>query len=103
MSDEIKRVIDEYLEEFKKHPVVKKYLLLKRKLNEDLNFQRIKEQKKELQKKLALSLNKPDYEDIKIAYFDAEKAFNDYPLYMNYLVYEEEVRTLLKEVEIYLN
>ncbi len=102
MNTNIKKTIDEFLLAFKNHKVVKKYLILKEKLLEDQEFVKLKNQKKNAQKNLALSINKENYNKAKQEFLKAKEEYENYPLYINYLEYYEEVKVLLKEIELYL-
>lgn len=102
MDEHIKEVIDNFLFNFKNLDAVKKYLLYKNILKKDETFLELKNKKKEAQKALAVSLNSPYYEDKKREYLILEEEYNNYPIYLNYLNYEQEVKALLKEIEISL-
>lgn len=102
MNEQIKSSIDTFLNEFKNHKSVKMYLKLKKALTVDQEFLSLKEKRKELQKTLALSLNTDSYSKNKEEFLKIDEEFNNYPLYLNYLNYEEEVKMLLQEIEINL-
>lgn len=102
MTKEMKAIIDDFLDNFKNLDIVKNYLMIKRKLKNDEKFLNLKNQKKNLQKELALSINSDNYSIVKEKFLQVENEYNNYPLYLNYLSYEQEVKSLLKEIEIFL-
>lgn len=102
MDEKLKRAVDEFIDEFKNHKTVKQYLILKKKLSEDETFLTLKQRKKDLQKELALSINKDNYQCIKDEFIKANEEYENYPLYINYMSYLGEVKTLLQEIELYL-
>lgn len=102
MNDEIKKAIDNFLEEFKNLPVVKNYISLKKMMKIDSDFLKLKNDLKESQKVLALSINTPSYQDNKIIFEKLKEKYENHPYIINYNVYEEEIRHLLKEIEINL-
>ncbi len=102
MNEQIKNSVDVFLNEFKNHKSVIMYLKLKKALANDQNFLALKEKRKRLQKELALSLNTDKYDQNKVTFLKVDEEFKNYPLYLNYLNYEEEVKILLQEIEINL-
>lgn len=100
MNQEIKNDIDNFIDEFKNLDVVKKYLELKKALLQNDEFKNIKDRKKKAQKKVALSItNHTEHEKAKNEFEQVCKEYNEFPLYVNYLEYEEEVHHLLKNIE----
>lgn len=101
MNEQIKQAIDEFICEFKNQDIVKKYLSLKKILSEDKEFLLLKEERKNAQKSLALSINTEEYEHKKNEFLKIDEMYRNYPLYMNYLSYEKQIEILLSEIEIY--
>ncbi len=99
MNDKISKTIDEFISEFKNLECVKMYVKLKTELYNDNTFLALKEKRKQAQKTLALSLNSDTYQQKKVEFERIDAEYQSYPVYMNYLVYEQEVHHLLKEIE----
>ena len=99
MNNEIRTAIDEFLNEFKNLPVVKSYLSIKDKMKNDPDFLKLKQDLKESQKQMALSINTPTYKENKEKYVNLKEMYENHPLNINYKVYEEEIHHLLKEIE----
>lgn len=99
MNKEIKEAIDEFLIEFKNLPVVKNYLLIKTRIKEDKELLSLKQNLKDSQKALALSIGTSSYQENKEKYEKLKDLYENHPLLINYKVYEEEIHHLLKEIE----
>ena len=92
MNENLKRIIDEYCDEFLNQDKVKKYLLLEKCFNESQEIINKQNKLKNSQKKLALSIG----DDIKHKealeeYNLARKDFDEDPLIANYLLLKEEI------------
>lgn len=99
MNKEIKEAIDEFLIEFKNLLVVKNYLLIKTRIKEDKELLSLKQNLKDSQKALALSIGTSSYQENKEKYEKLKDLYENHPLLINYKVYEEEIHHLLKEIE----
>ena len=99
MNKKIKEAIDEFLVEFKNLPVVKNYLLIKKRIKEDKELLSLKQNLKDSQKALALSIGTSSYQENKEKYEKLKDLYENHPLLINYKVYEEEIHHLLKEIE----
>ena len=99
MNNELKKIIDEYLLEFKSLPVVKNYLSLKQKMVSDVFYLNLKEELKNAQKELALSIGKDSYSKNKIKYESIKNQFDNHPYNINYQIFNDEINHLLKEIE----
>ena len=99
MNKEIKEAIDEFLIEFKNLHVVKNYLLIKTRIKEDKELLSLKQNLKDSQKALALSIGTSSYQENKEKYEKLKCSYENHPLLINYKVYEEEIHHLLKEIE----
>ncbi len=102
MKKEIKDAIDAFLEEFKSLEVVKNYLALKKAMSENKEFLALKEKHKIAQKEFALSLGTSSYEEKKKAFQEIEEEYNHHPYILNMKEYEQEIHSLLEEIELYL-
>ena len=83
MNKDVKNVLDNFLQEFKKLPLVQKYILLKNKMKEDEDFLHLKEELKNAQKELALSIGTDLYKDKKDRYQKLEANNNSHPYIVN--------------------
>lgn len=99
MNNELKKILDDFIKEFENLPVVKQYVLLKAKMKEDNEFLKLKDSLKNSQKDLALSIGTEQYKDKKTNYQLLLEEYNNHPYVINYKVYEQEIRHLLKEIE----
>lgn len=100
MNSDIKEIIDLYIEKFLSQEEVKKYFILEKKINDSEEIKLLKENLKQSQKNLALSINDNDkyQENLKI-YLEAKKAFESNPLIINYNSIKESIYFELKSLE----
>ncbi len=102
MNENIKKSIDEFLDEFRALPAVKKYVALKGVMAKDEEFLLLKKEHQNAQKELATSLNEKDYEEKKVAFLKIDERYKNHPYIKNSKEYEEEIHALLKEIELHL-
>ena len=99
MNSELKQKVDEFIDEFLKVKEVKQFLLIKKQLEESNEIKQLQTDLKAAQKRLALSLHKPEYEDNKKEYFRLKNEFDNHPLVTNYNILKEEVDYLVNELK----
>lgn len=99
MNKELQDKLDEFINDFLNVPSVKQYLLLKEEIASSKEIELLKENLKNSQKNMALSLGKPEYNTNKELYLKAKEEYENHPLIINYNVLIEEVRYLLDELK----
>ena len=102
MNKELKEKLDEFISDFLSVSEVKQYLLIKKEIESSKEIALLREKLKKAQKDMALSMGDVSYKEKKDIYYKAKREYEDHPLVVNYLSLQDEVYSLLKELEINL-
>ena len=101
MNSELQNLIDLYIDKFLSQEKVKQYFLLEEMINNSEEIKLLRENLKQSQKALALSINDEKLHSVRlIEYHNAKKAFDEHPIVCNYNVLKEEIYLKLKDLEM---
>ena len=100
MNSELQNLIDQYIDKFLSQEKVKQYFLLENMINNSEEIKLLRENLKNSQKALALSINDETlHQQRLIEYNNAKKAFDEHPVICNYNLLKEEIYLKLKDLE----
>lgn len=99
MNSELKKKVDEFINDFLEIKEVKQYLLLKKEILESNEIKELEKSLKKAQKEMALSLGTPSYNENKKIYLELKERYDRHPLVVNFNVMQEEVGYLLNELK----
>ena len=99
MTNELKTLLDEYIEAFLEQDIVKKYFILEEKINNSCRLNELQQEMKKAQKDLALSLNDGTYSEKKEVLIKLQDEFYNDPLVVNYHLLQEEIINKLNELK----
>lgn len=100
MNKDLKDLIDDYIKEFLSQEEVKKYFILENQINNSSEISFLRENLKNSQKDLALSLNDEEKYSINLVrYKQAKESFESNPLITNYNSIKKDIYLKLKNLE----
>ena len=99
MTNELKTLLDGYIEAFLDQDIVKKYFILEEKINNSCRLNELQQKMKKVQKDLALSLNDGTYSEKKEVLIKLQDEFYNDPLVVNYHLLQEEIINKLNELK----
>jgi cell fate (sporulation/competence/biofilm development) regulator YmcA (YheA/YmcA/DUF963 family) len=99
MDKELQNYLDQFIENFLNVKEVKQYLFLKEEITHSEELITLENEVKKAQKEMALSINKPEYQEKKNQYFALKEKYDQHPLIVNYYVEQKEVMYLLDELQ----
>jgi cell fate (sporulation/competence/biofilm development) regulator YmcA (YheA/YmcA/DUF963 family) len=99
MTNELKTLLDGYIEAFLDQDIVKKYFILEEKINNSCRLNELQQEMKKAQKDLALSLNDGTYSEKKEVLIKLQDEFYNDPLVVNYHLLQEEIINKLNELK----
>lgn len=99
MDRKLKEHIDEFIDEFLSFPEVKQFLLIKEQIESSKEMIELRNNLKQAQKNMALSLGTSSYEENKKIYFKIKEEYDNHPLIINYNYLKEDVDYLLNEIK----
>lgn len=92
MNNQIKQLIDQYIDEFNNQEIVKKFFILQNFIENSDDIKLLREKLKKSQKDLALSINNKKLHQIKLQeYLEAKNCFENNPYVVNYNLLQEEI------------
>ena len=91
MDNNLKKLIDEYIDEFLNQDIVKQYFALEESINNSLYLQTLQDKMKKAQKDLALSINDDTYSEKKRLFLSLQDEFYNNPMVVNYRLLQEEI------------
>lgn len=103
MNNEIKELIDAYIDEFLKQDIVKKYFALEKTINESEYLSNLQNEMKKAQKELALSINDGSYQSKKEKFLKLQDAFYNDPHVVNYHLLQDEIYKKICELKTKIN
>lgn len=100
MDNDLKKSIDSYVEAFLEQKIVQQYFLLEKEINNSQEIANLRENLKQVQKNLALSISdEEEHQKCLTIYNNALEEFNNNPLIANYNLLKEEIYLKLKQLE----
>lgn len=103
MNQELKTLLDQYIDTFLNQDLVKKYFVLQDQINNSPRLIAMQKELKNAQKQLALSLGKDNYSQMKENFLNLQKEFYQDPIINNYMLLEKEIYEQLKSLQDKLN
>lgn len=104
MNKDLQDVLDKYIDTFLNQEEVKQYFILEKEIENSQEINNLRENLKNCQKALALSINdKVKYEECLIKYNLAKDAFDNNPIVNNYNIIKEDIYNKLKDLQDKIN
>lgn len=104
MNDDLKDALDKYIDAFLNQEEVKQYFALEKEIENSQEINILKENLKNSQKALALSINdKVKHEECLIKYNIAKDAFYNNPIVNNYNIIKEDIYNKLMDLQDKIN
>ena len=104
MNDDLKDALDKYIDTFLNQEEVKQYFALEKEIENSQEINILRENLKNSQKALALSINdKVKHEESLIKYNIAKDAFDNNPIVNNYNVIKEDIYNKLMDLQDKIN
>lgn len=104
MNKDLQDVLDKYIDTFLNQEEVKQYFILEKEIENSQEINNLRENLKNCQKALALSINdKVKHEEGLIKYNLAKDAFDNNPIVNNYNIIKEDIYNKLKDLQDKIN
>lgn len=104
MNKDLQDVLDKYIDTFLNQEEVKQYFILEKEIENSQEINNLRENLKNCQKTLALSINdKVKHEEYLIKYNLAKDAFDNNPIVNNYNIIKEDIYNKLKDLQDKIN
>lgn len=104
MNKDLQDVLDKYIDTFLNQEEVKQYFILEKEIENSQEIINLRENLKNCQKALALSINdKVKHEEYLIKYNLAKDAFDNNPIVNNYNIIKEDIYNKLKDLQDKIN
>ena len=104
MNKDLQDVLDKYIDTFLSQEEVKQYFILEKEIENSQEINNLRENLKNCQKALALSINdKVKNEECLIKYNLAKDDFDNNPIVNNYNIIKEDIYNKLKDLQDKIN
>lgn len=104
MNKDLQDVLDKYIDTFLNQEEVKQYFILEKEIENSQEINNLRENLKNCQKALALSINdNVKHEECLIKYNLAKDDFDNNPIVNNYNIIKEDIYNKLKDLQDKIN